>query len=161
MRRHLTVLLVAGTMSLIAAPALAHTGLEKGVPGPGETVAAGLTRMVLTFDRLEPAGRPVVSVHDAGGRVVSTAVRQVGVKVIEVDVVPLQPGIHKIDYTIVAGDSHPSTGGYYFTVAAAQDLSAAQARSALWVGAALVATVAAGGLWLYRRDRAGARAAAE
>ncbi|SFD76533.1 copper resistance protein CopC [Streptomyces aidingensis] len=113
---------VAGLLALLfllPAPAAAHTALQDAAPGPGDTVAPGVTVVALTLADLKPGTTPAVGVLGPDGSAVATgpaAMADEGTACVAV--APLGAGVHTIVYTAVAADEDEQTNRFSFEVAA-------------------------------------------
>ncbi|MFI1730159.1 copper resistance protein CopC [Streptomyces acidicola] len=126
MRRLLITLLVVCAGALTApAPALAHTTLLRGSPGPGDAVAPGLKAMALTFGPLlEPAPDAVAITGPSGTEVasgvpvvVSDAGDRDGNDTLCLAVGALdEPGTYTVSYSLRSADGDPLESAFQFGV---------------------------------------------
>jgi len=158
---------------LTAAPAEAHTTLQKAVPAKGATVPSP-AKVELTYaDPVRFAG--VVVLDSKGGHHESGRPNTIDNRVTEQVSGALTPGVYTVGWRAVAPDGHPVTGEYRFTVAgsatsppasgqatgrpitqpAAQSAERASGAGWWWVGlGTLIVAAVAGGVALFRRRRA-------
>ncbi|MPY49844.1 copper resistance CopC family protein [Streptomyces acidicola] len=139
MRRLLITLLVVCAGALSApTPALAHTTLLRGSPGPGDSVAPGLKVMALTFGPLlEPSPDAVGITGPSGTEVASGAPVVVSdggdggdgdgndTLCLAVDALD-EPGTYTVSYSLRSADGDPLESAFQFAV----DKSAGAATAA-------------------------------
>ena len=118
MRRLLTSTACAALISLgTAGIADAHGGILTASPGPGDYVPAGIGRVDLTFRTdVLPSGVNRVEVLDPQNTNHLTGDLRVTGSTLTARLVPLEPGRHRIRYTVMASDGHEETGSYIFVV---------------------------------------------
>lgn len=126
MRRLLITLLVVCAGALSApTPALAHTTLLRGSPGPGDSVAPGLKVMALTFGPLlEPAPDAVrvtgpngTDVASGASVVVSAGGDREGNDTLCLAVDALdEPGTYTVSYSLRSADGDPLESAFQFGV---------------------------------------------
>ena len=114
----LLVGMVAGLGGLgLAGPAAAHDALVSSDPAPDAVLAEAPERVVLTFAAAQAGVGSEVLVTDAAGEIWSDGAAQVDDTTVTQ---PLRPGLPNGVYTVtwrsVAGDGHPVTGTFAFTV---------------------------------------------
>lgn len=109
---------VAGAVALLApTPAFAHALLVEADPGPG-AVTGSVGSVRLTFSEpVTPFGRGLELVSPSG-RQLPGKVKVIG-RVLELrpgDGELREPGTYRVTWRVVAGDTHPSRGGYTFSI---------------------------------------------
>ena len=118
MRRLLTATAAVATTLIIAPAAYAHTGLERGSPGPGDTVRPGGELIALTFERIDPEASHEIALLDADEQAQPVgAAHAVDDTTVCARVDPLDVGIHAIAYSVTSPDGHLVRGTYEFEVA--------------------------------------------
>jgi methionine-rich copper-binding protein CopC len=112
------LLLVCAGMPAWSPVAYARTALENASPGPGDTVAAGVDLVSLTFDGLKPGTTPKVVLRgpDQAAVLIGTPVVERN-RVVCVRVTPLREGAHTLTYTVVGAGNDVRTGTISFTTA--------------------------------------------
>lgn len=111
------VAVVAGAIG-VAAPATAHDALVASDPAADATVTAAPTQVVLTFSAAQTGVGSEVLVTGADGQVWSDGPAQVAdTTVTQPLTAPLPDGAYTVTWRSVAGDGHPVTGAFGFTVA--------------------------------------------
>ncbi len=152
------LVLLLGAVLLASTPAAAHTTLLGAVPGPGETVPAPVTEVVLRF--LDPlASAPEVSVDGPGGpvEVVGTALDDDGL-VATTPILIDEPGRYEVAYRFVAADGARQEQAHAFSVVAPDELVGTDWGDSLGPGALVAAVAVAAGVALgVRRRRAAPR----
>ncbi len=97
----------------------AHTGLEKAVPGKGDTVKEEVRNIVLTFNTNVEAGS-TFEVRDRAGKVFKPSDVQTAGKTLSGSLKePLPSGEYTVHWKIIGADGHPVEGSYSFRVNAA------------------------------------------
>ena len=109
---------VLGTFS-VPDPAAAHTVLVASFPASGSVVQAPVSQVRLVFEEA-PSSSPLrVVVMDAVGRDVALGSARIEGRAVVVVLGPVEPGRYRVSYRVAAGDDHPETGGFGFTVVGA------------------------------------------
>ena len=117
MRRLLTAAAAVAATLIIAPAAYAHTGLERGSPGPGDTVRPGGELIALTFERIDPKAPHEIALLDADEQAQPVgAALAVDNTTVCARVDPLDVGIHAIAYSVTSADGHLVRGTYEFEV---------------------------------------------
>ncbi len=115
-----TMMLIA-CFVFFAAPqdAAAHAYPDHADPKVGSTVTVSPSRVRIWFDsELEPAFSTIM-VHDAGNFMVDKRDGHVDSDdptLLEVSLPPLPPGIYRVFWSVVARDTHRTSGNYTFTI---------------------------------------------
>ena len=119
MRRLLTAAAAVAATLIIAPAAYAHTGLEHGSPGPGDTVRPGGELIALTFERIDSKAPHEIALLDVDEQAqpVGTALA-VDNTTVCARVDPLDVGIHAVAYSVTSEDGHLVRGTYEFEVVA-------------------------------------------
>ena len=111
--------LLAGGGLLAAPPASAHDELVGSEPAASSTVTALPTRVVLHFGEPPLAGGSAIVVRDPAGTSATTGTAVVSGSDVSIDLVALTvAGTYTVSWRTVAGDGHPITGTFAFTVPA-------------------------------------------
>ncbi len=124
MRRLLTSVVAAAAMLIAAPVAYAHTGLERGSPGPGDTVRPGGELLALTFERIDPQAPHEIALMGPDEQALPVgAALAVNSSTVCARVDPLDLGIHTIAYSVTSADGHLVRGTYQFEVVTGGDRS--------------------------------------
>src|ERR1043165_8650469 len=100
--------------ALCAAPALAHTALNRASPRVGSTAAEAPNEVVLWFtEKIEPAFSSI-EVRDGSGAVVSNGKAQTGSDrtQLRVPLKALSPGTYKVIWRVLSVDTHRAQGDF-------------------------------------------------
>jgi len=115
------IAIVAASVAVWSGRAAAHAHPASEEPKAGATLTAAPDRVAIVFDDdLESLFAKLDVVNAAGGNedaqspVVGSDARTLSVRL-----KPLAPGIYKVEWGVVAKDSHRTQGSYNFTVAPA------------------------------------------
>lgn len=94
----------------------AHTGLEKAVPGEGETVKEDVRNIELIFNtNIESTS--TFDVRDQTGKTIKPSDIRVKGKTLSGSLnEPLPPGEYTVHWRIIGADGHPVKGSYSFRV---------------------------------------------
>jgi len=116
-RRPLLLLALLVAVVAVAAPAAAHTQIQRAIPGPGESVGGELDVVVLDFlDPVVPT--PVITVTGPDGAEVA-GLQPVEMLADDVAVARFDPlaeaGQYRVDYTFVALDGDEQVSAHTFT----------------------------------------------
>lgn len=111
---------VCGLVMLIAAgPAAAHSRLESSDPADGASLAAGPSKVTLTFNEQMQQGFATLTVIGPGETAWQDGETQVSGDSVSIAVKPLGPaGKYQIGYRVVSDDGHPISGSVSFTLTA-------------------------------------------
>jgi copper transport protein len=112
---------VAAVVALLlgAAPAQAHSELERSDPPNGGMVAPGRDFVTLWFGEPVSGSTSTFVLHLADGTAVQSRVSSIdgGRRVVRIDTSPLDRGIYQLEWrTIALDDGHPSSGTLTFGV---------------------------------------------
>lgn len=132
MRRIVSVVALAALALLLgAAPAWAHSRLERSDPADGSSVATPPSTVSLTFNEDVQPGFTVITLIGPDGKDYHTGpVQEVDTRV-SVGALPLGPaGRYEIGYRVVSADGHPVAGKVSFTLTQPGPGSAAAADPA-------------------------------
>jgi methionine-rich copper-binding protein CopC len=117
-RRTLLILVLLASLAGLAAPAAAHTQIQRATPGPGEVVEGPVDFVVLEF--LDPVlPTPGIEVTGPDGELVAglEEAHLIADDVARVSFEPLaEAGRYRVDYTFVALDGATQEGAHQFTV---------------------------------------------
>jgi copper resistance protein C len=113
-------LAVGAAMPFLAtSAAFAHAHLVRATPAVGSTVHEAPTEILLRFnEKLEPSFSSVV-VRDPAGKQVDKSDAQVDKAdrlQMRVSLPPLTPGVYKVEWHVMSGDTHKVNGNFSFTV---------------------------------------------
>lgn len=101
---------------LVAAPASAHTRLDRAAPAPDAVVDPGVAEVVLDFTgQVRPELSTVVVTGPEGSGTAGAPVTR-GTDVVQPLAPPLASGSWTVTYRVVAEDGHPVSGTFAFTV---------------------------------------------
>lgn len=139
----ITVVLTLLASVAAAGTALAHSGVDTATPGPGDKVQAGVDHLEMTFRGTLDPSKPVrVELLDShNNNKIDGEARAAGDKV-TARLQPLEAGLHKVRYSVVFPDGHPTTGSYYFSVVPKPDDAAAADMMPYLIGGAAALVVA-------------------
>jgi len=119
MKRWMKMLPLATLALSLAAPAAAHTRLERSVPAADSTVVVSPPRLILWFsERLEPAFSTVQVLNPEGEQADKNdaQVDPDGGKQIGVSLPDLSAGTYRVHWRVLSVDSHVNEGDYTFDV---------------------------------------------
>lgn len=137
---------------VLAVPATAHTELESSSPADGAVLTAAPSQIDLVFNEAPMPDAIDVSVTDAGGAVLASALPAT---VTEATVsapwpAELGDGAYTVNYRVVSDDGHPVSGSFSFTVgesstvpATAGEAAADEPAGGVSVGVLFVVAIAA------------------
>lgn len=109
-------------MLLGVVAAHAHGDLLDGGPGPGDTVAVGTATVTLQFEALHEEQRSYIAVLNGDEEPVSVGeVAVVGGAFACARTVPLDAGVHTVEYSVMHADGHRLTSRYMFKVSDSGD----------------------------------------
>jgi copper resistance protein C len=117
-----TISLAALLLALVLAVPLAqaHSHLQSSDPAANATLAASPKEIRLTFNMAFEPKFSTVRLLDASGKVVETppaAPDPQNPKLLLLQLPQaLPPGAYKVEWKVVAGDAHPMTGSFSFTI---------------------------------------------
>jgi methionine-rich copper-binding protein CopC len=173
------LIMAVGVTALVglatAAPAWAHSRLQRTNPADGATLTAQVGEVTLTFNERVHGDFTTVVVTGPGGVSYSDGHVQVIDDDVHQKVYPLHSGAYTVAWRAISADGHPVEGQFHFTMAlpAGQEPSAGPPASTrplasttgqggdgwLWGGLATLVLAAAIGvpLLIRRRNRAGTR----
>jgi copper resistance protein C len=131
-----------------AAPAWAHSRLQRTNPADGATVTAPLGEVVLTFNERVHGDFTTVVVTGPGGVSYSKGHVQVIDDDVHQAVYPLHSGAYTVAWRAISADGHPVEGQFRFTVtlSARQEPTVNPPASPSWVAAA---SIGGGDGWLW------------
>ena len=106
-------------MLIVAGPAAAHSRLESSDPADGASLAAGPSKVTLTFNEQMQQGFATLTVIGPGETAWQDGETQVSGDSVSIAVKPLGPaGKYQIGYRVVSDDGHPISGSVSFTLTA-------------------------------------------
>jgi methionine-rich copper-binding protein CopC len=112
-------LLFTGFLFFIPAAARGHAYPDHADPKVGSIISVAPTQVRIWFDsELEPAFSTIM-VHTAAGMMVDRADGHVDPSdptLLEVSVPPLSPGTYIVIWSVVARDTHRTSGSFTFTI---------------------------------------------
>ncbi|MCW2768128.1 MAG: hypothetical protein JWO11_4087 [Nocardioides sp.] len=118
-RRAAIVIAAIGVFLLGAAPAWAHSELERSDPPNGGMVAIGRSTLTLWFTEAITADASSFDLHTQDGAAVAVTVSMSeaeGGGVVQVEADPLEKATYVLDWRVLSVDGHPSTGSVLFGV---------------------------------------------
>ena len=118
-RRVATLVVVAVVLLLGAAPARAHSELERSDPPNGGMVTPGRDFVTLWFGEPVSGSTSTFVLHLVDGTGVEARVSSIdnGRSVVRIDTAPLERGIYQLEWRIISlSDGHPSSGTLTFGV---------------------------------------------
>ena len=97
--------------------ALAHLFPIRSEPRVGRTITAAPAKVRIWFNGELEAAFSTVTVYDSAKQQVDKGnCRVTEASVLEVDLLPLQPGTYRVYYRVVEKDKHVTEGDYSFTL---------------------------------------------
>lgn len=113
------LLLAAGVVLLVAAPASAHVDLQAAEPAPDATVTTSPERVLLQFSgEVVPAADGLIVVGTDGERADDGEIQRPGPNQLAIGLRPsLPPGRYAVEWRVLAPDGDTQEGGHVFTVA--------------------------------------------
>ena len=154
MRKALVALALTGVAVLgTATPALAHNVLISTDPGNGASLAAGPSKISLTFDQyVQGADVNQIAVTGPNGGQWAEGPISVVNNTISAPLRPLGPaGKYTVGYRVLSADGHPVTGDFTFTLTKAGTGTPATADAARSPGSAKATPDSGGGvpIWVW------------
>lgn len=155
--------LAVAILSLVTAPALAHTGVVSSDPADGSRLDTVPAEVVVTFSDVLGAGdtadQNTVAVV-LGDEVQEGWTSQIDGNRLVVTAPESAPeGAYAVNYRVISADGHPVTGSIGFVVGDSPSAKGGDASST-WTSPALIVSVVAvlgavalAGLWTRRRAR--------
>jgi methionine-rich copper-binding protein CopC len=116
--RHAVAALTLAALAVLlpAAPAYAHSQLQRTAPAAGAVVTAPVTRVTLTFNEMVRGNFTTVVVDGPGGVSYSHGPVEVVDHDVFQPVYPLRSGGYEVAWRAVSADGHPVEGRFAFTV---------------------------------------------
>jgi methionine-rich copper-binding protein CopC len=117
MRKHLIVWLAA--MTMLSAPAAAHTFLDHATPAADASLAAAPAQLVLVFtDPLEGDEVKIELFDAAGHRLASNADKSAVLKddTVTIPLPKLPPGDYRVTWLVNPAPGHQTSGDYHFKI---------------------------------------------
>ena len=120
MRRALFGVVLASLVSALAQPAFAHAMLQRASPRVGSVIPPGPPALPLAFNEGLAVALCRVTLRDAAGGVIPLGPLALAPKDRKVLVTPLRTplaaGRYKVEWRVVADDTHVTQGDFTFTV---------------------------------------------
>jgi len=118
-QRTIFVFAACAVLVLSGATAFAHPRLVRATPAVEGTVRTAPSDVTLRFnEKLEPAFSSVV-IRDSAGKQVDKGDVQLDKadrRIMRVSLPPLTPGVYKVEWRVVAADTHKVEGDFTFRI---------------------------------------------
>ena len=118
-QRTIFVFAACAVLVLSGATAFAHPRLVRATPAVDGTVRTAPSDVTLRFnEKLEPAFSAVV-IRDSAGKQVDKGDVQLDKadrRIMRVSLPPLVPGVYKVEWRVVAADTHKVEGDFTFRI---------------------------------------------
>jgi methionine-rich copper-binding protein CopC len=109
------------SLLVVAAPARAHSSLERSEPRDGATLKTAPNEIRMWFTEPIKAGLSTIAVRDAAGKQIDRRDLRAGEKepaLVRLSLpANLRPGAYKVSWSVVAQDLHVTRGNFTFQVA--------------------------------------------